>query len=170
MWNPRGGGADQLQRTRSKKQENKAVVAAIPHLRERIKGFESDQQRTFEHFDQLEQAHRELFESQRSARICREEIAALRQALSHTTVKYAFDEREQLLKLQANHDQLRIRCAENRYFIQNLLDLTESAASRKDEGIFRDRRPGRAQQRGGGRGGDRGGSGGGRSGKGAPTT
>ena len=170
MWNH---GADQLQRTRSKKQEDKAVVAAIPHLRERIKGFESDQQRTFEHFDQLEQAHRELFESQRSARICREEIAALRQALSHTTVKYAFDEREQLLKLQANHDQLRIRCAENRYFIQNLLDLTESAASRKDEGIFRDRRPGRAQQRGGGRGGDRGdrgGSGGGRSGKGAPTT
>jgi hypothetical protein len=152
-------------------ESQKTIVQAIPHLRERIKGFEADQQRTFEHFDQLEQAHRELFESQRSARVCRDEIAALRQALSHTSVKYAFDEREQLLKLQANHDQLRIRCAENRYFIQNLLDLTESAAERKDEGIFRDRRPGRArentQTQGRAAAAARGGR---KSGKGAPAT
>jgi len=67
-----------------------------------------------------------------------EEIAELQRALSDANV-YLFDEREQVLKLQAENDQLKIQELEDRRRIQHLLALTQPVS--QEVTFFRDCRP-----------------------------
>lgn len=83
-------------------------------------------------------SHEELHRTQWELRVRHEEIAELQRALSDANV-YLFDEREQVLKLQAENDQLKIQELEDRRRIQHLLALTQPVS--QEVTFFRDCRP-----------------------------
>ena len=86
----------------------------------------------------IEVSHEELHRTAWELRVRHEEIAELQRALSDANV-YLFDEREQVLKLQAENDQLKIQELEDRRRIQHLLALTQPVS--QEVTFFRDCRP-----------------------------
>ena len=71
-------------------------------------------------------------------RVKEEEIAELQRGLSDANI-YLFDEREQVLKLQAENDQLKVQEMEDRRRIQHLLSLTQPVT--QEVTFYRDARP-----------------------------
>ena len=88
--------------------------------------------------DKCEVSHKDMHQIKWELQRRTEEIAELQRALSDSHV-YLFDEREQLLRVYAEYDELRIREMEDRRRIQDLLALTRPVA--QEVTYFRDCRP-----------------------------
>jgi coiled-coil domain-containing protein 77 len=99
---------------------------------------ESERSEMLKKMTAIEVSHEELHRTQWDLRVRQEEIAELQRALSDANV-YLFDEREQVLKLQAENDQLKIQELEDRRRIQHLLALTQPVS--QEVTFFRDCRP-----------------------------
>jgi coiled-coil domain-containing protein 77 len=110
----------------------------LSFYRHRLKEFEKERETMLTKMNAIEVSHEELHRTQWDLRVRQEEIAELQRALSDANV-YLFDEREQVLKLQAENDQLKIQELEDRRRIQHLLALTQPVS--QEVTFFRDCRP-----------------------------
>lgn len=110
----------------------------LTYYRNRLREFETERTAMIKKMNAIEVSHEELHRTQWDLRVRQEEIAELQRALSDANV-YLFDEREQVLKLQAENDQLKIQELEDRRRIQHLLALTQPVS--QEVTFFRDCRP-----------------------------
>eukprot|EP00943_MAST-04B_sp_MAST-4B-sp1_P008619 g8619.t1 len=110
----------------------------LTYYRNRLREFEKERSVMIKRMNAIEVSHEELHRTQWDLRVRQEEIAELQRALSDANV-YLFDEREQVLKLQAENDQLKIQELEDRRRIQHLLALTQPVS--QEVTFFRDCRP-----------------------------
>ena len=110
----------------------------LTYYRKRLREFEQERAVMIKKMNAIEVSHEELHRTQWDLRVRQEEIAELQRALSDANV-YLFDEREQVLKLQAENDQLKIQELEDRRRIQHLLALTQPVS--QEVTFFRDCRP-----------------------------
>ena len=110
----------------------------LTYYRNRLREFEKERAVMIKKMNAIEVSHEELHRTQWDLRVRQEEIAELQRALSDANV-YLFDEREQVLKLQAENDQLKIQELEDRRRIQHLLALTQPVS--QEVTFFRDCRP-----------------------------
>ena len=110
----------------------------LTYYRNRLREFEKERSAMIKKMSAIEVSHEELHRTQWDLRVRQEEIAELQRALSDANV-YLFDEREQVLKLQAENDQLKIQELEDRRRIQHLLALTQPVS--QEVTFFRDCRP-----------------------------
>jgi coiled-coil domain-containing protein 77 len=115
-----------------------ASTELLAYYRTRITEFEKERAEFIARTSSIEVSHEELHRTQWELRVRHEEIAELQRALSDANV-YLFDEREQVLKLQAENDQLKIQELEDRRRIQHLLALTQPVS--QEVTFFRDCRP-----------------------------
>ena len=82
-----------------------ASTELLAYYRTRIGEFERDLEDAAKHTSAIEVSHEELHRTQWELKVRHEEVAELQRALSDANV-YLFDEREQVLKLQAENDQV----------------------------------------------------------------
>ena len=115
-----------------------ASTELLAYYRQRIQEFEAERAEFIKRTSEIEVSHEEVHRTQWELRVRHEEIAELQRALSDANV-YLFDEREQVLKLQAENDQLKIQELEDRRRIQHLLALTQPVS--QEVTFFRDCRP-----------------------------
>ena len=123
--------------------------------KKRCEEFEASQAETLQYLHDIEASHEELHKAKWELRVKREETAELQKELSDANVAL-FAEREQVLKLSAECEQLRIQELEDRRRIQHLLALSQPVT--QEVTFFRDCRPSKMTrypvggQRGGGGG------------------
>lgn len=86
-------------------------------------------------------SHEELHKLRWELRVKQSEIGELQRALSDANV-HLFEEREQVLQLQAENDALKAQELEDRRRIQHLLALTQPVT--QEVTFFRDCRPGKS--------------------------
>ena len=82
-----------------------ASTELLSYYRTRIGEFERDLEDAAARTSAIEVSHEELHRTQWELKVRHEEVAELQRALSDANV-YLFDEREQVLKLQAENDQV----------------------------------------------------------------
>ena len=85
-----------------------ASTELLSYYRTRIGEFERDLEDAAARTNAIEVSHEELHRTQWELKVRHEEVAELQRALSDANV-YLFDEREQVLKLQAENDQVSVR-------------------------------------------------------------
>ena len=105
-------------------QELPPSAELLSYYRKRIGEFETDRQDFLRKLSDVEVSHDELHRVQWDNRVRQEEISELQRALSDANI-LLFDEREQVLKLQAENDRLKVNEQEDRRRIQHLLSLTQ---------------------------------------------
>ena len=110
----------------------------LQYYRNRIHEHEKERETFLKRLSDIDVSHEELHRTQWDLRVRHEEIAELQRALSDANV-YLFDEREMVLKLQAEVDQMKVQEVEDRRRIQHLLALTQPV----DQSVtfFVDKRP-----------------------------
>jgi hypothetical protein len=106
--------------------------------KKRCEEFEASQAETLQYLHDIEASHEELHKAKWELRVKREETAELQKELSDANVAL-FAEREQVLKLSAECEQLRIQELEDRRRIQHLLALSQPVT--QEVTFFRDCRP-----------------------------
>ena len=82
-----------------------ASTELLSYYRTRIGEFERELEEAAKRTSAIEVSHEELHRTQWELKVRHEEVAELQRALSDANV-YLFDEREQVLKLQAENDQV----------------------------------------------------------------
>ena len=82
-----------------------ASTELLSYYRTRIGEFERELDEAAKRTSAIEVSHEELHRTQWELKVRHEEVAELQRALSDANV-YLFDEREQVLKLQAENDQV----------------------------------------------------------------
>eukprot|EP00948_MAST-09A_sp_MAST-9A-sp1_P001434 g1434.t1 len=110
----------------------------LAYYRKRVEDVEADQKEFLRKIAEVEVAHDELHRVQWDNRVRQEEIAELQRALSDANIML-FDEREQVLKLQAANSRHVLNNMEDRKRIQHLLALTQPVT--QEVTFFRDCRP-----------------------------
>ena len=96
----------------------------MQYYRNRIHEHEKERETFLKRLSDIDVSHEELHRTQWDLRVQHEEIAELQRALGDANV-YLFDEREMVLKLQAEVDQMKVQEVEDRRRIQHLLALTQ---------------------------------------------
>eukprot|EP00941_MAST-03F_sp_MAST-3F-sp1_P001565 g1565.t1 len=100
-----------------------AQAELLKFYRKRIMSFEEEREDLNRRLNEMEISTRELHKVEWDLRIRREEVAELQRALSDSHV-YLHDERQLVLKMQAEMDRLKVQQLEDRQRIQQLLALS----------------------------------------------
>jgi len=95
----------------------------LAYYRSQIDSFESERAQFLANLKQVEVSRKDFFSLRWELQKRNDEIAELQKALSDAHV-YLYDEREQVLKLQAENDEMKVQEIEDRKRIQHLLALT----------------------------------------------
>jgi coiled-coil domain-containing protein 77 len=109
----------------------------------RIETFEHERSEWIHRMDDLEGTRQEYYKLKWELTKRDEQIDELQRALSDAHV-FLYEEREQVLKLAAENDELRIQEVEDRKRIQHLLALTQPVS--QEVTYFRDCRPGKVSR------------------------
>lgn len=113
------------------------------YYRDQVSQFENERQYALKRFADIEVSYEQLHKAKWDLHVKEEEISELQKGLSDANV-YLFDEREQVLRLQAENDQLKMEQMEDRRRIQHLLALTQPI--KQEVTFFKDCRPGKVTQ------------------------
>lgn len=108
--------------------------------RDQVNQFEDERQNIMKRFGDIDVAYETLHKLKWELHVKEEEVSELQDSLSNANC-YLFDEREQVLKLQAENDQLKMEQMEDRRRIQHLLALTQPV--KQEVTFFKDCRPGK---------------------------
>ncbi|KAG2433514.1 hypothetical protein HYH02_012632 [Chlamydomonas schloesseri] len=123
---------------REARQENKAIAQAraaeelstaelISYYRSRLEGFEAERAELLQRLDQCAIQGAEMHVLEWEAHKRADEVRELQKALSDAH-NFLFDERQRLLALQAENDELRLQEIQDRKSIQQLLALQQGGA------------------------------------------
>jgi coiled-coil domain-containing protein 77 len=102
----------------------KPSMELLTYYRQKIVGFEQERADYLERLAVVERHNGDHHKLRWELRAREEEVAELQKALSDAKV-ILYDEREQVLKLQAENDSLKSQEIEDRKRIQHLLAMTE---------------------------------------------
>eukprot|EP01138_Halocafeteria_seosinensis_P001469 gb/GECG01001505.1/.p1 GENE.gb/GECG01001505.1/~~gb/GECG01001505.1/.p1 ORF type:complete len:632 (+),score=126.70 gb/GECG01001505.1/:1-1896(+) len=122
-----------------------AQADLLRYYRDRCEQYDQERKRLLERFSNLEVQHEELDRLRWQLQVREEEIKELQKALSDAN-SYLYDEREHVLKLQAENEQLKVQEIEDRKRIQHLLALAQPVT--QEVTFFRDCRPEKLQSGG----------------------
>lgn len=118
-------------------------IDLLNYYRDQVNQFENERQYALKRFGEIEVSYEQLHKAKWDLHVKEEEISELQKGLSDANV-YLFDEREQVLRLQAEIDQLKMEQMEDRRRIQHLLALTQPV--KQEVTFFKDCRPGKVTQ------------------------
>ena len=99
----------------------------LEYYRQKVAEFDSEHEEMVRRLDAYRCTYEEHHKSQWTIRQREQEIAELQKALSDMQV-YLFQEREQVLRLHAENDRLRLRELQDRQKIQHLLTLSQPSS------------------------------------------
>lgn len=111
----------------------------LNYYRNRVDDFEKERQEILDRLSEIDAIHEKLHKAKWDLKVKDEEIEELQRALGDSNV-YLFEERQQILRLQSENDQLKMEQIEDRRRIQHLLALTQPI--QQEVTFFRDCRPG----------------------------
>ncbi len=110
-----------------------AEAQLLAFYRERVKAFESEREDVNKRLAEMEISTKEMHRVEWDLRIRREEVGELQRALSDSHL-YLHEERQLVLKMQAETDRLKVHQLEDRQRIQQLLAMTGSSSARGRRG------------------------------------
>eukprot|EP00947_MAST-08B_sp_MAST-8B-sp1_P005772 g5772.t1 len=117
-----------------------ASMELLHYYRSRIEEFEGERQLFLAKFAEVQVSHEDMHRLQWELRMRQDEIQELQKALSDANV-FLVDEREQVARLHAENEQLKIQEMDDRRRIAHLLALSKPVA--QEVTFFRDCRPGK---------------------------
>ena len=107
--------------------QKEAEAQLLQFYRERVKAFDEERDDVARRLAAVEASAKETHRVEWDLRIRREEIGELQRALSDAHL-YLHDERQLVLKMQAETDRLKVQQLEDRQRIQQLLAMTRPPA------------------------------------------
>ena len=119
--------------------DEKEATALLAFYRDRIVMFDEERNEWLQKLDQLLASKDEYHDHASILQAKREELADLQRSISEARISQ-YHEKEQVLKLKRENDQLKLKELENRKRIYELLMINEPAE--KENTFYRDLRPG----------------------------